>query len=62
VLELMCAAAGDEGMRPGMVAVVQTAGDLVDWQRHVPAIVSLRAASWSSAKTLSLRVTRLYAW
>jgi hypothetical protein len=28
VLELMCAAAGDAGMRPGMVAVVQTAGDL----------------------------------
>ena len=27
VLELMCAAAGDEGMRPGMIAVVQTSGD-----------------------------------
>ena len=27
VLELMCAAAGDDGMRPGMIAVVQTAGD-----------------------------------
>lgn len=28
VLELMCAAAADDRMRPGMVAVVQTAGDL----------------------------------
>lgn len=34
VLELMCAAAGDEGMRPGMVAVVQTAGDLANWHPH----------------------------
>jgi len=40
VLELMCAAAGDEGMRPGMVAVVQTAGDLANWHPHVHAIVS----------------------
>ncbi|MHC4066758.1 MAG: transposase, partial [Planctomycetota bacterium] len=37
---LMCAAAGDEGMRPGMVAVVQTAGDLANWHPHVHAIVS----------------------
>ncbi len=36
----MCAAAGDEGMRPGMVAVVQTAGDLANWHPHVHAIVS----------------------
>ncbi len=40
VLELMCAAAGEEGMRPGMVAVVQTAGDLANWHPHVHAIVS----------------------
>ncbi len=40
VLELMCAAAGDEGMRPGMVAVVQTAGDLANWHPHVHALVS----------------------
>jgi hypothetical protein len=40
VLELMCAAAGDEGMRPGMVAVVQTAGDLGNWHPHVHALVS----------------------
>jgi hypothetical protein len=40
VLELMCAAAGDEGVRPGMVAVVQTAGDLANWHPHVHAIVS----------------------
>jgi hypothetical protein len=40
VLQLMCAAAGDEGIRPGMVAVVQTAGDLANWHPHVHAIVS----------------------
>ena len=40
VLELMCAASGDEGMRPGMVAVVQTAGDLANWHPHVHAMVS----------------------
>ncbi len=34
VLELMIAAAGDEGMRPGVVAVVQTSGDLGNWQPH----------------------------
>ena len=31
VLELICAAAGEEEMRPGMVAVVRTAGDLANW-------------------------------
>mgnify|MGYP001826475941 CR=1 FL=1 len=40
VLELMCAAAGEEGMRPGMVSVVQTAGDLGNWHPHVHALVS----------------------
>lgn len=40
VLELMCAAACDEGMRPGMVWVVQTAGDLANWYPHVHAVVS----------------------
>ena len=40
VLELMGAAAGDEEMRPGMVAVVQTAGDLANWHPHVHALVS----------------------
>ena len=34
VLELMRAATGDDGMRPGMVAVVQTAGDLGNWHPH----------------------------
>ncbi len=43
VLELMCAAAGDKGMRPGMVAVVQTAGDLGNWHPHVHALVSRRS-------------------
>ena len=40
VLELMGAAAGEEEMRPGMVAVVQTAGDLGNWHPHVHALVS----------------------
>jgi hypothetical protein len=40
VLELMSAAAGEEGMRPGMVSVVQTAGDLGNWHPHVHALVS----------------------
>ena len=40
VLELMSAADDEEGMRPGMVAVVQTAGDLANWHPHVHAIVS----------------------
>ncbi len=37
--ELMCAAAV-EAIRPGMVAVVQTAGDLGNWHPHVHALVS----------------------
>jgi hypothetical protein len=45
VLELMCAAVGDEGIRPGMVAVVQTAGDLANWHPHVHALVS--RGGWS---------------
>jgi hypothetical protein len=39
-LELMCAATDDEDLRPGMVAVVQTAGDLGNWHPHVHALVS----------------------
>jgi len=39
-LELMIAAVGDETFRPGMVAVVQTAGDLGNWQPHVHTMVS----------------------
>ena len=34
VLELMRAAVGDEDIRPGMVTVVQTAGDLANWHPH----------------------------
>jgi hypothetical protein len=45
VLELMCAAAGDEEVRPGMVSVVQTAGDLGNWHPHVHALVS--RGGWS---------------
>jgi hypothetical protein len=37
---LMVAAVGDETVRPGMVAVVQTAGDLGHWHPHVHALVS----------------------
>ncbi|MBW2405258.1 MAG: transposase [Deltaproteobacteria bacterium] len=40
VLELMVAAVGDETFRPGMVAVVQTSGDLGNWQPHLHALVS----------------------
>ncbi len=38
--ELMVAGTGEEGLRPGMVAVVQTAGDLANWHPHVHALVS----------------------
>jgi hypothetical protein len=37
---LMRAAAVDEALQPGMVAVVQTAGDLGGWHPHVHALVS----------------------
>jgi hypothetical protein len=40
VRELMVAATGEEDLRPGMVAVVQTAGDLANWHPHVHALVS----------------------
>ncbi len=40
VLELMTAAVDDAAFRPGMVAVVQTAGDLGNWQPHLHAMVS----------------------
>ncbi len=40
VLELMIAAVGDATFRPGMVAVVQTSGDLGNWQPHLHALVS----------------------
>ncbi len=36
----MVAAVDDETFRPGMVAVVQTAGDMGNWQPHLHAIVS----------------------
>ncbi len=39
VRELMVAATGEESLRPGMVAVVQTAGDLANWHPHVHALV-----------------------
>ncbi|MEJ2024325.1 MAG: transposase [Deltaproteobacteria bacterium] len=47
VLELMVAAVGDEAFRPGMVAVIQTAGDMGNWHPHVHAIVS--RGGWSLA-------------
>jgi hypothetical protein len=40
VRELMVAATGEEDLRPGMVAVVQTAGDLANWHPHVHGLVS----------------------
>ena len=39
VLELMTAAVDDETFRPGMVAVVQTAGDMGNFHPHVHALV-----------------------
>jgi hypothetical protein len=47
VLELMCAAAGDQHMRPGVVAVVRTAGDRGNWHPHVHALVS--RGGWTQA-------------
>jgi hypothetical protein len=40
VRELIVAAAGEDGLRPGMVAVVQTAGDFANWHPHVHVLVS----------------------
>ena len=40
VRELMAAALGDPSFRPGMVAVVQTHGDRLDWHPHVHAIAT----------------------
>lgn len=46
VRELMVASVGDEDLRPGMVGVVQTAGDLGNWHPHVHALVS--RGGWTS--------------
>jgi len=40
VLALMVAATSEETLRPGMVSVVQTSGDLANWHPHVHALVS----------------------
>ena len=40
VFELMIVAVGDATFRPGMVALVQTAGDVGNWHPHVHAMVS----------------------
>ena len=40
VRELMATAVGDPSFQPGMVAVVQTAGDLLTWHPHVHALAS----------------------
>jgi hypothetical protein len=45
--ELIRAAVVDEALQPGMVAVVQTAGDLGGWHPHVHALVS--RGGWSRA-------------
>jgi hypothetical protein len=47
VRELMLAATGEDDLRPGMVAVVQTAGDLANWHPHVHALVS--RGGWTRA-------------
>ena len=51
VQELMAEAVGaDESLRIGMVSVLQTSGDLLEWNPHVHALASrggwLRDASW----------------
>jgi hypothetical protein len=38
--EMIRAAAADDELQPGMVVVVQTAGDLANWHPHVHALVS----------------------
>ncbi len=39
VQQLMAEAAGDEeGLRTGMVAAIQTSGDLMEWKPHVHAL------------------------
>ena len=43
----MLAATGEDDLRPGMVAVVQTAGDLANWHPHVHALVS--RGGWTRA-------------
>ena len=40
VSELMRVATGDADLQPGMVAVIQTSGDLLGWHPHVHAIAS----------------------
>jgi len=40
VRELMTTAVGDPTFRPGMVAVVQTHGDMLGWHPHVHAIAT----------------------
>ena len=40
VRELMATAVGDPGLRPGMVSVVHTHGDMLGWHPHVHAIAS----------------------
>jgi hypothetical protein len=40
VRELMASAVGDPAFRPGMVAVVQTHGDMLGWPPHVHAIAT----------------------
>jgi hypothetical protein len=56
VLDLMIEATGEESLRPGMVAVVQTAGDLGNWHPHVHALVSrggwTRDREWERTRLL----------
>ena len=73
VLELIVAAVDDETFRPGMVAVVQTAGDMANWQPHLHALVSrggwAAGGEWSPvpfvdelSAELLFRSTRLIRW
>ena len=63
VLELMIAAVGDATFRPGMVAVVQTAGDMANWQPHLHAMVSrggwTRGGQWVPVPFVDERAAEL---
>ena len=64
VRELMVAATGEESLRPGMVVVVQTAGDLATWHPHVHALVSLggwtRAWEWVPISRVDTNARRFW--
>jgi len=64
VHELMAEAACEEGgFRPGMVAVVHTAGDFLGWHPHAHALVSrggwIRGGDWIPVPYIDMRAAEL---